>query len=104
MSCAQQSARRWQPAAEENQTSSLQATGPTSGLRQTVLVRPILLVSFVSGRKILADQASAVLAPAAAAEARRRPFLQHLTPEAKQRGGTAAGLCRHHTGRVDQRA
>ena len=41
---------------------------------------------------------------AANAQARRRPLLQHLAAEAKQRGGPAAGLCRHHAGRFDQGA
>src|SRR5260370_21019833 len=41
-------------------------------------------------------------APSANAQAWRGPLLQHLAAEAEQRGGTSAGLCRHHPGRVDQ--
>src|SRR5258707_15597060 len=44
------------------------------------------------------------LAPPAHPQARRRPLLQHLAAKPKQRGGPAAGLCRHHAGWVNQGA
>src|SRR5260370_40824234 len=43
-------------------------------------------------------------ASAAHAQARCRPLLQHLAAEAKQRGGPATGLCRHHAAGFDQAA
>src|SRR5712675_1764975 len=50
------------------------------------------------------QKSSAPSAPPAHAQTRRGALLQHLAPEAKQRGGPPAGLCRHHAGWFDQGA
>src|SRR5260370_24546164 len=58
----------------------------------------------VGAYRVKSSSAVRPSAPPADAQARRRPLLQHLAAEAKQRGGASTGLWRHHAGWFDQGA